>query len=173
MLAEFVGIEKSVDYRHGAALNLPLQNESFDHAWTQHVAMNIADRARFYREIHRVLKPGGRLGIHDAVSGNGLPIIYPVLWSRSSANSFLVSAEAVELYLTDNGFHKVSWCDVTELGVAWFEKQRQSRVLKTHLGLQIVMGEGFPEMSANFERNLKEGRVRLVRTIMERRFRSD
>ena len=48
-----------VDFRQGSALDLPFGDAAFDLAWTQNVAMNIADRPRFYAEIRRVLKPAG------------------------------------------------------------------------------------------------------------------
>ena len=41
------------------ALELPFDDGAFDAAITQHVAMNIADRARLYAAIRRVL---GRVG---------------------------------------------------------------------------------------------------------------
>lgn len=46
-------------------LDLPFDDSTFDHAWTQHVAMNIGNRVRLYSEIFGVLKPGGSLAIHD------------------------------------------------------------------------------------------------------------
>ena len=90
MLAELVGLEDAVDYRQGSALDLPFGDATFDHAWTQHVAMNIADRGRLYSEIRRVMKPNGRFAIYDAVAGKGEAPIYPVPWARSAETSFLL-----------------------------------------------------------------------------------
>jgi ubiquinone/menaquinone biosynthesis C-methylase UbiE len=71
MLTERCGLADRVTFLQGDALDLPFTNALFDHAWTQHVAMNIADRAGFYRSIHRVLKPGGRLAIYDVAPVDG------------------------------------------------------------------------------------------------------
>jgi sarcosine/dimethylglycine N-methyltransferase len=56
----------------------------------QHVAMNIADRPRLYREIRRVLKAGGRFATFDVVSLAGEPN-YPLPWARTPATSFLLT----------------------------------------------------------------------------------
>jgi ubiquinone/menaquinone biosynthesis C-methylase UbiE len=37
-----------VDFRVGSALDLPFPDASFACAWSQNVAMNIADRPRYY-----------------------------------------------------------------------------------------------------------------------------
>jgi SAM-dependent methyltransferase len=42
-----VGLSDRVDFRVGSALALPLGDASFDCAWSQNVAMNIADRPRY------------------------------------------------------------------------------------------------------------------------------
>ena len=59
-LASRVGLFDRVRYQQGSALAMPFPDNSFDIAYTQHVAMNIADKAGLYREIARVLKPRGR-----------------------------------------------------------------------------------------------------------------
>jgi ubiquinone/menaquinone biosynthesis C-methylase UbiE len=59
-----------VTYEVMDALNLTFARNSFDHAWTQHVAMNIPDRAKLYSNIHRVLKRGGRFAIYDVTAGD-------------------------------------------------------------------------------------------------------
>ena len=43
--------------------------------------MNIADKSRLYEEIYRVLRPGGKLAMHDAMAGPGGPLIFPVPWA--------------------------------------------------------------------------------------------
>jgi len=55
-----VGLSDKVDFRVGSALDLPFSDASFDCAWSQNVAMNIEDRPRYYAEMRRVLRPGGR-----------------------------------------------------------------------------------------------------------------
>src|SRR6267143_2615309 len=53
------GLADRVEIVHGDATALPFPPGSFDVAWTQHAAMNIADKAGLYRELRRVVKPGG------------------------------------------------------------------------------------------------------------------
>ena len=52
------GQSGQVSFECASALTLPFDDGRFDVVFLQHVAMNIADRARLYREIRRVLKPG-------------------------------------------------------------------------------------------------------------------
>ncbi len=51
--------------------------------------MNIADRARLYAEIRRVLKLGGQLATHDVVAGNAGPHLFPVPWAPTPESMIL------------------------------------------------------------------------------------
>lgn len=170
-LAERTELADKVAYRCADALALPFEDGSFDVAWTQHVAMNIANRAGLYAEVFRVLRLGGRFAIYDVVVRQGKDVIFPVPWSRTSETSFLMTADEMLEALLEQGFHTLSWTDRTEAGVKWFGDQRRLRASGTAppiLGLHLVMGPDFLEMAANFGRNMREGRVGLVEAIMQR-----
>ncbi|HEY1601184.1 MAG TPA: class I SAM-dependent methyltransferase [Pirellulales bacterium] len=168
MLTARCGMTKTVHYSQADALALPFHDMHFDDAWTQHVAMNIADRSRLYGEIHRVLKPGGRLAIYDVVAGDGRSLIFPVPWARRPELSFLLTHDAMKTVLGAAGFHEVSWADKTAASLAWFADLQTRLQTSPPLGLPVVMGPEFLEMAANLARNLHEGRVHLVQTILRR-----
>ncbi len=171
MLTDRAGLSASVHCEQGDALDLRFGDGAFDHAWTEHVAMNIADRDRLYRGIHRVLRAGGRFAIYDIVEGNGRPLTFPVPWARDAADSFLLTGDAMRDSLGRAGFTEISWADTTDAGIAWFADQQAARAAEGPgqlLGLQLVMGDGFQQMAANLATNLQSGRVRVVRTIVRR-----
>ncbi len=169
-LAERAGLADQVSYSTGDALALPFADGSFDVAWTQHVAMNIADRDRLYAGIHRVLRPDGRLAIYDIVAGSGEALHYPVPWSRVPETSFVMEPASMRATLERHGFAVKSWTDRTAEGVAWFAQQRVARAAgQPRLGLHLAMGPDFPAMTANLARNLVEGRAAVIEAVLVKR----
>lgn len=171
-LAERAGFVDQVAYECADALALPYDDGRFDIAWTQHVAMNIEDRARLYGEVKRVLRPGGRFAVYDVVVGSGEALHFPVPWARNPRTSFLLTPDAMRTVLEQTGFRIVSWLDRTENGIAWFDEQQNAQatpgVLPGVLGLHIAMGPDFPSMSANLGRNLRERRIGLIQAVLEK-----
>jgi ubiquinone/menaquinone biosynthesis C-methylase UbiE len=161
------GLADRLDFRQADALALPFADATFDHAITQHVAMNIADRRTFLTGIHRVLKSGGRLGVYDVVAIDGQQPDYPLPWARDSAISFLQTAQQMAGSVTDAGFEVLSFDDKTAEALSWFS--RQSGRTPGRLGLALVMGPDFPAMTANLKKNLGEGRLGLVQALLRRR----
>ena len=89
MLTARTGLADLVCFRQGNALKMPYPGAGFDVAWTQHSSMNIADKERLYAEIQRVLRPGGRLALHEILAGPVSPIHFPVPWARDPDLSHL------------------------------------------------------------------------------------
>lgn len=159
------GQSGQVSFEVASAQELPFEDGDFDAVLLQHVAMNIADRARLYREIRRVLKTGGRFATFDVVLNRGDPH-YPVPWARSPATSFLLSAEATRAAIEPAGFRTLVWQDDTEAAGAWFAQLRASGPPPAP-NLGVVMGPDFAQLATHLGRNLLEGRLGILSAVFE------
>lgn len=167
MLSAKVGLTDLVDFRQGDATALPFADGEFDVVWTEHVAMNIPDKPRLYKEMYRVLKPGGTLAVYDVLAGPTGPVLFPVPWARTPDTSFLVQPGELRRLLEDAGFTISDWSDTTEVARTWFvalaEKIRKEGF--PPLGFHVLMGADFQAMAQNQGRNLQEGRIVLGQVV--------
>jgi len=169
MLTRLTGLVDRVDYRQGSALDLPFEEHSFDVVWSQNAAMNIADRDRLYREMRRVLKPGGKLALQEVAAGPRDPPHYPVQWAREPGISFLLSQAATRDTLEAAGFRVVTWQDTTEEALASAARRaRNAAGTPPALGTHLLLGEDWPAMFQNSARNLEERRTELFNAVLER-----
>jgi SAM-dependent methyltransferase len=154
------GLSDRVAYQSGDATAMPFVDGSFDVVYSQHVAMNIENRAALYAEVHRVLKPGGRVVFHDIVTLGSGAIAFPVPWARTPAHSHLVSGEHMRALLAAAGFEETSWRDKTESALAWLRAVTSGPPVP--LGLGAVMGPEFRSMITNLASGVESGRLGLV-----------
>ncbi len=172
-LARRTGLADRVDFRHAAAPALPFPDASFDLAWTQNVAMNIADRPRFYAELARVLKPGGRLALQDVTQGAGGPVLYPVPWADTPTLSYLRTAAETRALFEQAGFTVLVWQDNTATSIAELAAERARAAAAPAagppgLGLHLVMGASFGDKVRNGQRNTTEHRIALINAVLQR-----
>jgi SAM-dependent methyltransferase len=171
MLTERVGLADRVTFRQGDALALPFPPESFDAGWTQHSTMNIENKEALYAGLHRVLRPGARLAMHEVTAGPVQPIHFPVPWARGSDISFLRPAEAMRSLLAAAGFRELAWIDVTATALAWGRQRRavaSAMAESPPLGIHVILGPDARAMTANVLRNLEEGRIEIFGGLFER-----
>jgi sarcosine/dimethylglycine N-methyltransferase len=154
-----------VSFRTASALELPFDDGSFDVVLLQHVAMNISERSRLYREIRRVLKACGRFATFDVVSNSGEPN-YPVPWARTPATSFLLTAAATREAIEPAGFRTLVWRDDTEAAKAWVAALRAAGPSPS-LNLGILMGSDFAQLATNLGRALLDARLGILTAVFE------
>lgn len=162
-LSDLSGIH--VDFQVADALKLPFADTSFDVVWTQHAAPNINDKPRLYAEMRRVLRPGGRMAMHDVVQGpNRGPLHMPVPEADNEDEIFLAETDALRHLIAASGFREVLWRDRTAETIAFFKTLPDD---PGPLSLQLVLGERFSAMVSNLNRDLQEGRVGVAMGLFE------
>jgi len=171
LLAARTGLAARCRYRAADALALPLDEASYDVVWSQHAAMNVADKAGFYGEMHRVLKPGGVLALYDVLAGPGGAVHLPSPWARSEETNFLVAPDALRALLESAGFSITDWHDDSDVARDWFASRAKSArdAAPPALGLQLLLGADFAPMARNQVRNLTERRIVVFRVTGRKR----
>ena len=169
--ANRLGLANSVRFIVGSALDMPFEDNSFDIVWTQHATMNIANKAKLYSEIARVLRPNGYFAMYDILAGPVSPLCYPVPWATDPSISFLLTPNELRELLEAIGFKIISWQDTSEIGQLWFKgvarKMNQQDETPT-LGFQILMGSDFKVMAKNQVLNLNENRIALIECVAQK-----
>lgn len=166
--SRMTGLAARVRFETADALALPFPAASFDVVWTQHVQMNIADKARLCAEMFRVLRPGGRLALYDILQGPGGDVVYPTPWASDPAMSHLVTPASYRATLERAGFVVEAWDDVTEAAAAWAARRYAAPVPPDAATVAKLLGARNVAGAANIPRNLAERRIALVEAIARR-----
>ena len=166
-LNELVGLSNKISIRTADALALPFEDESFDIVWTQHVSMNIADKQALFTEMHRVLRPGGKLALHDVMAGPVQPVHFPVPWAPDPSISFLAEPEESRALILATGFEELAWQDQTQLTEDWWQnvRERASGKPPAPLNPSLVIGSQFPKMAHNMYLSIRERRIAIVQAV--------
>jgi SAM-dependent methyltransferase len=166
-LTALVGMTDRVSLQQGDGCDLPFDDASFDGAYSQHVTMNIADRARFFAEAFRVIVPGGFFALSEHSRGERGELLHPVPWSEDGSGEFLIPPQETCSLLEEVGFVDIQ---LTHTGDDYLEAYQRVISLaeagKTPaLGIHLVMGKGALEKTRNSARSIAEHRTHPIRLV--------
>ena len=164
VLTARLGLGDRVTHHAGDALELPFDDGTFDVVWTQNSGMNVAAKERLYVGFHRVLRPGGLLALQEPMAGPVQPPIFPVMWARDAATSFLRVPAEMRALIEAAGFRVRAWDDVTT-EIAGSGPNAEA---PTHSIQALVMGEGLAAITRAGRRNRDEGRIVMVQAVFDR-----
>lgn len=171
VLCTWVGLSDRISLEQGDAIATPYSDGEFDRAFIIHVGMNIADKRSLASELHRLLRPGGKLGIYDVMRvGNG-NLTFPVPWATNSEGSSVASPDEYKAVLNAAGFSILAERNRRDFALEFFA-QLQAKTASAEgppsLGLQILMGETAPVKVKNMIENVSRGFIAPVELIAER-----
>jgi ubiquinone/menaquinone biosynthesis C-methylase UbiE len=161
------GLAARMRILHGSALGLPVPDDSFDHAYSQAMIMNISDKRGVFREALRVLRPGGLLALSLAGAGQAGEPHYPLPWATTTATSFLATGDEISGGLLAAGFQIVFVRDVSSQLAATLApvlEQPEAEGVPP-LGEHVVTGENPKEWRINWVRSLAERRLSMIEAL--------
>lgn len=160
-LTALLAMQDQVTIEHGDGQRLPFDDAAFDGAYSQHVTMNVPDRARFYAEASRVLKPGAFFALTEHGLGPAGDPHYPVPWSEDGNGAHLATPAQTIGDLEAAGFGELVMEDTGARYVAAYRKALEMAAAGRlpPLGTHLFMGDTALDKLRNAARNIEEGRT--------------
>jgi ubiquinone/menaquinone biosynthesis C-methylase UbiE len=116
-LTEKVGLADRVTYRIASATALPFRRREFGHVWMLDASIHVRDKTTLFREVARVLAPGGLLVLHDMPGP--LPSAMRAVTSR--APYYAPPLSQLIRHVERAGLRPLAWRDTAPLVRADFE----------------------------------------------------
>ena len=145
-----------------------VERDDFDAAYTMHVQMNVADKAAFFAQIARRLRPGGRLSVFEVCRRGPADPAVPLPWSIDGSDSFLATPADLLTTIRDAGMEEVEWVDETPWVMQWFDRIG-ARLADPSTGatLPALLDDG-PTRMLNFAIGLADGVLTVHRGAFRR-----
>jgi len=161
-LNQLVGLDDRISVRQGDVTDLPFEDATFTLMFSQHVQMNVADKALLYGEARRVLVDGGALALWDIVVGEGGEPDFPMPWADRPEYSHLATSDRLRTAIETSGFEIEQWNDLTEQSAAMM--QTLLALPPSPIGLQAFVPD-FESKARNLTAALADGRLRAVQGV--------
>ncbi len=113
-LNDLVGLAGKISVSRADVTRLPFGDAAFDVVFSQHVQMNVADKAHLYGEARRVLTRGGRLASWDITDGMAGQLDYPLPWADRPDRGHLAPPARLRAVIESADFVVEEWNDLTD-----------------------------------------------------------
>jgi len=160
-LSGLCGLNDKLNFVEADVSAIPAKAETFDHAYSFYVGMNLANKLSVLKQIFRVLKPGGRVVWTEVTSGIGEPI-YPLPLSETASGSHVQTRDTLVGLFESAGFRIGSVEDETLAHLELSQKMKASGRMPTpdqQQANQVVLGSDFVARRMNYIASLGAGHL--------------
>ena len=161
-LNQLAGLDDRICVRRADVTDLPFEDAAFTLMFSQHVQMNVADKALLYGEARRVLAAGGRLALWDIVVGETGKPDFPLPWADRPEYSHLTTSDRLRMAIETAGFEVEQWSDLTDQAATMM--QTLLTLPPSPIGLHAFV-PGFESKASNLTAALAGGRLRAVQGV--------
>lgn len=165
-------LENLIEFYKGSIISLPFSDNTFDVVWCQHVLMNIINKTEAVREFYRVLKPSGKLVLHEIFKGQNNCMAYPVPWASEPSISFLESWDHMADILDTENFKTIFYSDQTASACQWWEKVKKISGKKNaknqKLGPALILGQNAARFGTNMYSNFTQHTICLIEAVLQK-----
>ena len=161
-LNQLARLDDRISVRQADVTDLPFKDATFTVMFSQHVQMNVADKALLYEEARRVLAAGGRLALWDIVAGEDGEPDFPMPWADRPEYSHLTTPDRLRTAIETAGFEIEQWNDLTDQAAAMM--QALLTLPPSPIGLQAFVPD-FEPKAKNLTAALADGRLRAVQGV--------
>jgi len=173
-LTQCTRLEDFVAFQQGSILELPFEDNTFDAVLCQHILMNIEDTSTAAKEFSRILKPSGKLMLHEITKGENDTLLLPVPWADKSSISFLESWDILSHIFKDHGFEIELFSDQTSSACTGWEKfnaiSKNRPPRPNALNLGIIFGNNAKFFGKNMYTNFKNNSICLVEAVLKKSY---
>jgi SAM-dependent methyltransferase len=167
----WLGLDDKINLQLANATQLPHTDETFERAYMLHVGMNIADKESLTKELYRVTRAGGRLGIYDVMRVGDGELTFPVPWASEPQGSSVDSIAIYQSALEAAGFKILTERNRGGFALEFFAQLKSNAARADGpppLGLHILMGTNATAKIANMIENISRNVVAPVEIIAEK-----
>lgn len=159
-----------ISYHQGSVLELPFESGSFDGVLCQHILMNILEKKTALSEFFRVLKPGGKLILHEIFQGTGGGLALPVPWAGTPSISFLEPWAVFEPWVLDTSFTPEHMFDKTQEAISWWQKIHAAgqKNIPRPLGSHLVFGEKAALFNTTMPKNFQNNAIQCIEAVFKK-----
>ena len=170
-LCEWVGLGDRIRLEVEDATALSHPDNTFDRAYVMHVGMNIADKDSLASELHRVVRPGGKVGIYDVMQVGDGDLQFPVPWASDAEGSSVSPPATYKLALDLAGLNILFERNRRDFALEFFA-QLQTRVGSADgpppLGIHMLMGDTRAVKMKNMIENISRNLIAPVEIVAEK-----